>query len=292
VNGPSPGDLLERAAELRRQGRPFVLATVVRALRPASARPGDRALLLGEGPPQGWVGGGCVHTSIEREAAQALADGAPRLVRLSPQPHHEDGIVSYPMTCHSGGTLEIYLEPVLPAPELVILGDSPVAQALAELGPPLGFRVQRSLDAMATSDAWVVAAAMSSDQDHPTVREALARDVAYVGMVASRRRTEALIDEMRTDGIPEDVIGRLKSPAGLDIGAATGPEIALSILAEIVQRRRSRAMVALVAASETAIDPICGMHVDVATAKWTAEKEGQTYYFCAPGCRRAFLAAS
>jgi xanthine dehydrogenase accessory factor len=127
VNGFSPGDLLERAAELRRQGRPFVLATVVRSVRPASARPGDRALLLGEGRPTGWVGGGCVHTSIEREAARALADGTPRLVRLSPSPVQEDGIVSYPMTCHSGGTLDIYLEPVLPAPELVILGESPVA---------------------------------------------------------------------------------------------------------------------------------------------------------------------
>ena len=137
MNGLSPGDLLERAAELRRQGRPFVLATVVRSVRPASARPGDRALLLGEGRPTGWVGGGCVHTSIEREAARALADGTPRLVRLSPEPAQEEGIISYPMTCHSGGTLEIYLEPVLPAPELVILGESPVADALAALAAPL-----------------------------------------------------------------------------------------------------------------------------------------------------------
>src|ERR1044071_2201745 len=111
MNGFSPGELLERAAELRQQGRPFVLATVVRSLKPASARPGDRALLLPDRAPQGWVGGGCVHASIEREAARAISEGTPRLVRLSPQPHEEDGIVSYPMTCHSGGTLEIYLEP-------------------------------------------------------------------------------------------------------------------------------------------------------------------------------------
>jgi xanthine dehydrogenase accessory factor len=238
VSGFSPGDLLERAADLRRQGRAFVLATVVRSLRPASAKPGDRALLLGDGRPQGWVGGGCVHTAIEREAAQALADGAPRLVRLSPEPHDEDGVVSYPMTCHSGGTLDIYLEPVLPAPELVVLGNSPVAEALAALGAPLGFRVRASLGEMATPDAWVVAAGMSSDEDHPAVREALACGVPYVAMVASRRRTAALVAELREEGVAEDVIERLKSPAGLDIGAATGPEIALSILAEIVQRRR------------------------------------------------------
>ena len=291
MNGPSPGDLLEQAAELRRQGRPFVLATVVRSVRPASARPGDRALLLGEGRPIGWVGGGCVHTSIEREAARALADGTPRLIRLSPSPAQEEGIVSYPMTCHSGGTLEIYLEPVLPAPELVILGESPVADALAALAAPLGYRVRTSLEDITTSDAWVVAAAMSSDEDHPTVRAALDRGVQYVAMVASRRRAEALLDELRADGMAEDTIERLKAPAGLDIGAATGPEIALSIMAEIVQRRRSRRPAAL-AAPRTATDPICGMQVDIASAKWTAERDGQMYYFCAPGCRKAFLASA
>jgi xanthine dehydrogenase accessory factor len=285
--------LLERAAELRRQGQPFVLATVVRSLRPASAKPGDRALLFGEHRAVGWVGGGCVHTSIEREAARALADGAPRLVRLSPEAHAEDGIVSYPMTCHSGGTLDIYLEPVLPAPELVVLGDSPVAEALVALGGPLGFRLVSSLDAIATQDAWVVAAAMSSAEDHLAVRAALERGVGYVAMVASRRRTEVLVDELRSEGFSEEALARLKAPAGLDIGAATGPEIALSILAEIVQRRRSRAASnAVFKEPRMAIDPICGMEVDVATAKWTAERDGQTYYFCAPGCRRAFVTSS
>jgi xanthine dehydrogenase accessory factor len=294
VTGLSAGDLLERAAALRREGQPFVLATVVRALRPASAKPGDRALLFGNHKQAvGWVGGGCVHTSIEREAARALADGAPRLVRLSPEARAEDGIVSYPMTCHSGGTLDIYLEPVLPAPELVVLGESPVAEALTLLGAPLGFRIRSSLDDVATPDAWVVAAAMSSAEDHPAVRAALARGVAYVAMVASRRRTEAFLDELRSEGFSEEVLARLKAPAGLDIGAATGPEIALSILAEIVQRRRSRPLAEVpLNVSETAIDPICGMEVEIATARWTAERDGQTYYFCAPGCRRAFLAAS
>jgi xanthine dehydrogenase accessory factor len=290
LNGLSPGDLLERAAELRREGKPFVLATVVRSLRPASARPGDRALLLGDRQTVGWVGGGCVHTSIEREAQQALADGTPRLVRLSPEPHQEDGIVSYTMTCHSGGTLEIYLEPVLPAPELVVLGESPVADALAVMAAPLGFRLHTSLDAISTSDAWVVAAGMSSDEDHPAARAALLRGVAYVAMVASRRRTEAFLSELRTDGVDEELISRLKAPAGLDIGAATGPEIALSILAEIIQMRRSRPSVAT-APREIAIDPICGMEVDIASARWSAEKDGQTYYFCAPGCRKNFMSS-
>jgi xanthine dehydrogenase accessory factor len=287
----TPGDLLERAAALRRQGQPFVLATVVRSLRPASARPGDRALLFGEGKAIGWVGGGCVHTAIEREAAVALAEGAPRLVRLSPSPRDEDGIVNYPMTCHSGGTLEIYLEPVLPAPELVILGESPVAEVLAALAEPLGFGVRDSLEAITSADVWVVAAGMSSDQDHPLVREALQHGAPYVAMVASRRRAEVLVDELRADGVAEEAIARLKAPAGLDLGAANPAEIALSILAEIVQLRRARLKpTAPAPVRTTAIDPICGMQVDVATAKWTTETDGQTYYFCAPGCRRAFIA--
>jgi len=204
LTGFSPGDLLERAAALRQEGRPFVLATVVRSVRPASARPGDRALLLSEalGKPIGWVGGGCVHTAIEREAAVALAQGAPRLVRLSPSPREEDGVVNYPMTCHSGGTLEIYLEPVLPAPVLAVVGDSPIADSLVALAGPLGFRVVREVDGVLGADAWVVAAAMSSDLDHPLVRDALLAGGRYVAMVASRRRTSALLAELRAEACP------------------------------------------------------------------------------------------
>ncbi len=288
------GEALERAAELRRTGQRFVLATVVRSVKPASARVGDRALILADGAAMGWVGGGCVHTTIEREAMAALQDGSPRLVRLTPEPHHEDGFVTYPMTCHSGGTLDIYLEPVLPAPELVVLGESPVTEALVAMAGPLGFRVIYQLDAVTNPrDAWVVAAGMSSGEDHPLVREALERDIAYVAMVASRKRTETFLSELRSDGVNEERIGKLKAPAGLDIGAANGAEIALSILAEIVQRRRAQPTLTNAEAQPqaTAIDPICGMQVDPASARWTAERNGETYYFCAPACRKAFLAS-
>jgi xanthine dehydrogenase accessory factor len=297
MNGTTPGELLERAAELRHEGRAFVLATVVRSLRPASARPGDRALLLGDGRPIGWVGGGCVHTAIEREAALALQNGAPRLVRLSPEARDEEGVINYPMTCHSGGTLEIYLEPVLPAPELVVLGLSPVADALATLGASLGFRIQTALEAISNaSDAWVVVAAMSSEEDHPAVRRALERDAAYVAMVASRKRTSALLEDLRREGVADDRVARVKAPAGLDIGAATAAEIALSILAEIVQLRRSRPAAPALAevwprTDGRAVDPVCGMQVELAGARWTADREGRTLYFCSSGCLQTFLSA-
>jgi xanthine dehydrogenase accessory factor len=282
------GELLERAAELRRSGQPFVLATVVRSIKPASAKSGDQALILADRATVGWVGGGCVHNAVEHEAMLALVDGTPRLVRLSPDQQAEEGVITYPMTCHSGGALDIYLEPVLPAPELVVLGESPVADALKALAVPLGFRVCDSLEAITIrGDAWVVAAGMSSGEDHPLVVQALQMEVAYVAMVASRRRTLAFADELRDQGLTDEVIGRLKAPAGLDIGAATGPEIALSILAEIVQLRRSRSVPGPV--ERVAIDPICGMQVDLATARWSAERDGQTFYFCAPACRKAFL---
>jgi xanthine dehydrogenase accessory factor len=297
------GSLLERAHALRSTGQPFVLATVVRSVRPASAKPGDAAILVG-GALEGWVGGGCVQTTIESEARRALADGRPRLVRLSPDADparagaEEDGILSYPMTCHSGGTLEIYLEPVVPPPELIVLGDSPVAQGLVALAGPLSFRAtlhpdpEGGLQLSEPADSWVVIAGMG-DHDELAVRAALESRAAYVAVVASRKRAAAIVETLRSDGVSEDVLARLKAPAGLDIGAQTGPEIALSILAEIVQRRRAAAPVRehVQQRPATAIDPVCGMQVEIATARWSAVKDGQTYYFCAPGCKRAFLSA-
>ena len=294
------GDLLERAVALRSTNQPFVLATVVRSVKPASAKSGDTAILVG-GALEGWVGGGCVQTCIEAEAKRALADGRPRLVRLSPDADparagaEDDGILSYPMTCHSGGTLEIYLEPMLPPPDLIVLGDSPVAQGLVALAGPLGFRATLhpdpggSLQLTQPADSWVVIAGMG-DRDDPAVRAALESGAAYVAVVASRKRAEAIVEALRADGVSDDLLTHLKAPAGLDIGARTGAEIALSILAEIVERRRAAPVLRANAEPKpaTAVDPICGMLVEIAAARWTSVKDGQTYYFCAPGCKRHF----
>lgn len=250
---------------------------------------------------EGWVGGSCAQSTIQREASRALTDGQPRLVRLSPDAapgNDEEGVVSYPMTCHSGGTLEIYVEPFLPAPTLLVVGESPIAEALAQVAGTLGFSVDSRPDAtmpvtLASSDTWVVVAAMGQG-DEDVVESALRTEAAHVAVVASPRRAAAIVAELRGRGLTMEALGRLKSPAGLDIGAVTPGEVAVSILAEIVQRRRARVETPVPARAEnegtatTAIDPICGMTVEVATARWSSERDGQTTYFCAPGCKRQF----
>ncbi len=253
----------------------------------------------------GWIGGSCATPTVVREALAALADGEPRLIALSSAPMPQrDGVRHFPMTCHSGGTLEIYIEPVLPAEMLVVVGRAPVARALVALGAALGRHVVVA-DAGATREDFPAAAAIvrnvsdagadertaiviatRGEYDEDAVREALATPARYVALVASRTRAGVLIDALADAGVPRDALARLKYPAGLDIGARSEDEIALSILAEIV---RLRARTAPAVAPETAVDPICGMTVAVTADTLRADHEGRTYHFCAAGCLRTFL---
>ena len=314
-------DILEQAHTLRNNGEPFALATVVRVTRPASARPGAKAIVRADGSIDGWVGGSCAQPLVAREALRALADGQPRLLCLVGEgglaPERADGMIVQPMTCHSGGTLEIYVEPFVPRPRLLIAGQSPVVEALAQLGANLHFdvvvadpeaqpsqfpgarAVLDELDAMRpllTPRTYVVVATHGA-HDHAALELALASEAAYVALVASRRRAEAICRYLGEAGVPAERLARLKAPAGLDIGAAEPAEIALSIMAEIVQTRRQgdretgslMGAEAVAAEPASAIDPVCGMAVEIATARYTAEHEGQTFYFCCPGCRYSFV---
>jgi xanthine dehydrogenase accessory factor len=310
------GQLLDRAAALRVTGQAFVLATVVRSVKPASAKPGDTAILVG-GALEGWVGGGCVQTCIATESKHALADGRPRLVRLSPDADparagfEENGILSYPMTCHSGGSLEIYVEPYLPPPRLVVVGDAPVAQALVSLGSFLGYdvtavapdatdrdfpdarRVVRQFDDLRPeldARSYLVLASVG-DYDEQALEQAISADPAYIAVVASPRRAAALREYLSDRDVPEATVAKVKAPAGLDIGAVEPEEIALSIMAEIVELRRRSDPSSRVpqAGPETAIDPVCGMSVEIAGARHVAEFDGQKVYFCCPACKRRFV---
>jgi xanthine dehydrogenase accessory factor len=194
------------------------------------------------------------------------------------------------MACSSGGTVEIYVEPVLPPLRLAVFGSTPVSAALARLGEAMGYRVERGSDARIRG-AHVLIATMGDD-DAEALESALAGGPAYVGLVASRKRFESLRAELGARGVSREALERVVSPAGLDIGARTPEEIALSVLAQMVAERRKKAPSSLAPApppGEQAIDPICGMTVAVATARHKAELEGVAYYFCCAGCRTKFL---
>lgn len=322
-----------RAAELEAAGRPFVVATVVAVARPTSARPGASGIVHPDGTIEGWVGGSCAQPVVVREALHALGDGQPRLLRLSKNAPAEgrraDGVVELVMTCHSGGTLEIYVEPHLPAPLLWIAGTTPIASALATLGAASGWRVS-VFDPVATPDAFPAAERVSQETslgrvdpdaspylvvatqgvwDEEALAAGLRRTASYVGLVASPTRANVVRQWLRDEtALAEDRLAALRAPAGLDLGAETAEEIALSILAELVQVRRGRA--AFVAAPGPAtiagdlfvppsiqplpddivlMDPVCGMTVERATARHLAEHEGAIYAFCSIGCRTRFM---
>jgi xanthine dehydrogenase accessory factor len=282
------------AAELARTRVPFVQATVVRAQKPTSAHAGDTALVRSDGAIEGFVGGTCAEASVREYGLRVLTSNEPLLLRIVPgEPGGatEEGAVTVSNPCLSGGSVEIFLEPRVPAPRVLVVGDSPIATALVELGRPLGFDVELVPGEQAepqADDAAVVVASHGRGEE-PALTAALRLGVPYVGLVASRIRGASVLALLE---VPDDQRARVHSPAGLDIGGRTAAEIALSVLAEIVQERRTaerHAAPAAVAQPATAIDPVCGMTVAAVDASPHAEVDGVTYWFCAPGCRRSFL---
>ena len=311
-----PEDLLTLAAELRRRGEPFALATVVRCERPTSAKPGAKALIRPDGRVAGWVGGACAEPVVAREALAALRDGQPRLVVLvgdgGRDPARTEGIVHFPMTCHSGGTLEIYVEPFLPKALLVLVGHGPVIETLATLGETAGHAVSvltgdatAALRGLSLGSTSSVVVATHGDDDEQALTRVLATPAGYVSLVASRKRAGAIVETLRRRGVPAEQLARLKAPAGLDIGAVTPEEIAVSILAEVIQARRHLAAASLAPGAAAAAraeastspeapalaeakDPICGMTVEVATARHQSDWAGRSVYFCCRHCKETF----
>lgn len=276
-----------RAEALAAERVPFVTAIVVRAQRPTSVTAGDSAVILADGTIEGFVGGACAETSVRLHALRVLETGEPLVLRIVPGDEEgsaEEGAVTVQNPCLSGGALEIFLEPQPPAPRVGVVGDTPIAHALVSLGERLGYDVQ--LERSDDDVALVVASHGRAEED--ALERALRAGVPYVGLVASRKRGTAVVEELRTRGTLEDEdLGRIRTPAGLDIGARTPEEIALSIMAEIVSVRRARETVPDPA---TAIDPVCGMEVTAAEPSLHSERDGRTVWFCGEGCKRAFEA--
>jgi xanthine dehydrogenase accessory factor len=290
--------LSARMDELSATGIPFVQATVVRAQEPSSARPGDRAIILADGSIEGFVGGHCAAGSVRTAALNTLGSGESMLLRVLP-----DGDDVFPESpgasivvnpCLSGGALEIYLEPLLPAPLLHLVGTSPVADAVADCARLLGFAVERG-EARARPATAVVVSSHGGDEAGE-VRAALEAGAGFVGVVCSRTRGRALLADL--DLSPADA-ARVQVHVGLDIGARTAPEIGLSIMAAIVRRIRVDGLVAEEPAPSAqgeappvqAVDPVCGMTVTVTPDTAHAVVDGVDHWFCMTGCRDRFVAA-
>ncbi len=273
--------------DLRAREEPFVLATVVAYKSPQSAKPGSKAIIKLDGSMIGWIGGGCVQPIVLREAKLALQTGSPKLLTISPDEPRDDwkGVQSFRMTCEGGGSLEIYLEPFLPKPQLVVVGSSPVAEMVAQLGTLLDFKVIADTDQIDES-SYVVVATMGN-RDEEGLLAVIGTRPKYLGLVASKKKSEALFDYVRTTGASDEDIAAITCPAGLEIGGETLPEIALSVMAEIVRVRRASGEPQL-AVENVATDPICGMTVDIETAKYSSVIDGKTFYFCCLRCKETF----
>jgi xanthine dehydrogenase accessory factor len=309
--------LLEIAYQLTQAGEPFVLATVVWCERPTSAKPGAQAIIKTDGQMIGWIGGSCAQPVVLREAARILREGSdPYLLRLGvsdAQPARgNNDIRMFPMSCTSGGVLEIYMEPHFPQPQLLLVGESPVIAALSRLAPVLNMTISQlnhpDLGQSRIDEQTFILVASHGQYDEDALEQALRSPACYIGMVGSKKRAESVREYLRTSGLTEAEITRLKAPAGLDVGAVTPEEIAASILAELVQVRRQRSSIeekrALDAQSPehmpretadhadaevgTAFDPVCGMMVEIASARHHSSLDNQEFYFCCPACKRLF----
>jgi xanthine dehydrogenase accessory factor len=312
-----------RLAELERERACFAVATVVARRAPVSSHLGDRAIVLADGRMEGFVGGSCSRDIVRREALRALRSGQPRLVKILPGETSAgesagDECVVVAMGCASEGAVDVYIEPHLPHPRLLVVGDTPVAGALARIAAEIPYDVVRVvLDAELASvphlarvraisveslprhledagrDACAQLVAVVASQGHydeAALAPLLAAEPAFVGLLASPRRGAAVKATLAADGVPADRLERIHVPVGLDIGARTPGDVAISIVAQIVAAAPARAGGDAPAAPDTAFDPVCGMEVDLATAAHRIEHEGRTYAFCCAGCRASFAA--
>jgi xanthine dehydrogenase accessory factor len=308
-------DILQLAADLHKRHRPFVLATVVWARGPSSGKQGAKAIIEMDGAIHGWIGGACAEPTVLREARKVLNDGDARLMYLGPAEELDGvsrkGVLSVPISCSSEGALEVFMEPVLPEPHVVVIGSSPSVGNLLRLLDAMDWRATlvnegdpmevpasvAVLDSVArlpevgVDEATSIVVATQGHYDEPALEAALATPASYIGLVASSRRAATVLGYLADRGVGEAQIGRVDAPAGLDLGRIEHREIAVAVLARLVQLRAAGSIGGAskaVPIPTTAIDPVCDMEVEMATAKFTSDLDGQTFYFCCPACKGMF----
>jgi xanthine dehydrogenase accessory factor len=304
-------DLSRRSEELAAARVPFVTATVVRAQSPTSVEPGAVALVLGDGTIEGFVGGVCAEHSVRAYSLLALESGEAVLLRILPDPvegdvgpegvevANEDGAVTVQNPCLSGGAIEIFLEPAQPAPRLLVVGETPIADAVRRIGAELGLEpvaVGAAGPDPEGTDLALVVAGHGRDELRP-LRRSLEAGVPYVGLVASEKRGAGVLEELRADGVSPELLERIDVPAGVAIGSRTPAETAVAILVKVVEVRRSGAQAdshaegaPAASPAPVAVDPICGMTVAAVAGTPSLERDGQTYWFCSEGCKARFEA--
>ena len=308
---------LEIAAQHRQAGRPFAIATVVGTVAPTSAKPGDKAIVTAEGELIGWIGGGCAQDVVIEEALECMQTGRVRLIRLSPDvaPAPNASVKILAMKCESGGTLEVHIEPVLPKTKMLVFGTSEVALSLVKLATeldydiafyapdigsadlPEGVSIFDNFDDVPRLDSNLPSVAIVATQgngDARALQGAIASEARYITMVTSSRKAAKLFGSLEKRGVSSAALEKIKVPAGLDIKAETPAEIAVSVLAEIIQQSRTgemsntTKMTKPATDSEKVKDPICEMIIDPKTAAGTSDYRGTTYHFCSLHCLETF----
>ena len=259
---------------------------------PSSGKVGYKAVILPDGRVEGWLGGACATPTVVRHALEALRDGEARALVMGDGPHRP-GVERVAMACDSEGAMEVFVEPYLPSPHLMVVGESPMTETLRTLAGTLGWRAEVITDVGAVSGAGersYLVIATQGHYDEPALEEALATPAAYIGLVASGKRAASVMAWLGETGVPEESLARVHAPAGLDLGSTAHEEIAVSVLAELVAFKASEAGAKAVEVEvpDQAVDPVCGMLVDVTTAGFISHHTGEEVYFCAAGCRRAF----
>ncbi|OLS21453.1 MAG: hypothetical protein HeimC2_33450 [Candidatus Heimdallarchaeota archaeon LC_2] len=316
-------EFIDQVIDLRNKNESYAIAIVTGHKPPISGKRGDKAIIFEDGRILGWIGGGCTQSVVKQEAKKALKEGKSRVVRITPNKTSEPmfGVIEYNMTCHSGGDIEVYIEPVLPQPQLIIMGKSLVAQTLAKLGKILNYTIiiiatdthadlfpnadhtynllDFNLENLPDASYKFVIVATQGDRDEESLEKILQMESSYIAFVASRKKVTEVFNYLKSTGIEDSVINQIKVPAGIDINAKHPKEVAVSILAEIISKLHSgldpiinsgieNKTVLDHTNDEKALCPICDMMVDKEISIMI-EYKNQKLYFCCKGCEKSFL---
>lgn len=314
-------DFFDTVREYGDSDEPAAIAMIVRREAPSSGKPGDKAIITQKGEVKGWIGGGCTKGIVIKESIEAIQDHKPRLVSIMPSGAQGDvpGVKYYKMTCQSGGSVDIYIEPIMSTTHLLILGRSHIAQALAKIAKTTGYKVSVVSDQadddmfseadevgrlsefkpdQVTANTFVVVCTQG-ENDAISLEKAIEANPRYLAFVSSRKKANAIYMGLKKSGVPIEKLAQIKTPAGIDINAKVPEEVAISILAEIIKEKRSEESdgedtrladldAATTLGEDFYINPVCKIPVQKSTAKHILEHKGEKVYFCCDGCKESF----